>query len=33
MGKFGLLHFLEVVASMPQRINAVLEAKGGPTHY
>jgi transposase len=25
--------FEEVVASMPQRINAVLEAKGGPTHY
>ncbi|GET66874.1 IS630 family transposase [Rhizophagus irregularis DAOM 181602=DAOM 197198] len=25
--------FEEVVASMPQRINAVLEARGGPTHY
>ncbi|EXX64600.1 IS630 family transposase [Rhizophagus irregularis DAOM 181602=DAOM 197198] len=25
--------FEEVVVSMPQRINAVLEAKGGPTHY
>ncbi|GBC48947.1 IS630 family transposase [Rhizophagus irregularis DAOM 181602=DAOM 197198] len=25
--------FEEVVASMPQRINAVLKARGGPTHY
>lgn len=25
--------FEEVVASMPQRINAVLEARGGPTNY
>ncbi|CAB5396087.1 unnamed protein product [Rhizophagus irregularis] len=25
--------FEEVVASMPQRINAVLEARGGSTHY
>ena len=25
--------FEEVVTSMPQRINAVLEARGGPTHY
>ena len=26
-------HFEAVVASMPQRINAVLEAGGGPTKY
>ncbi|GBB94415.1 hypothetical protein RclHR1_02350014 [Rhizophagus clarus] len=25
--------FEEVVSSMPRRINGVLEAKGGPTHY
>ena len=25
--------FEEVVASMPRRINAVLEARGGPTKY
>jgi hypothetical protein len=25
--------FEDVVISMPLRINAVLEAKGGPTHY
>ena len=25
--------FEEVIASMPRRINAVLEARGGPTKY
>jgi transposase len=25
--------FKDVVASIPQQINAVLKAKGGPTHY
>ena len=31
--KFGINILREVIDSMPRRINAVLEAKGGPTKY